>query len=112
MTTQPVEMIDVTQAADSLLAGSRPVMVNAQKQVLVRTPRGIMVNSLLRENEWKEIDTAALAAARYPLKVVNELRSRGLVRRLGGLGTLVAQWYMRSEVTPRAGVHDRTGRAA
>ena len=96
---QSVEMIDVTQASD-LRAGSRPVMVNSRQQVLVRTPRGIMVNSLLREGEWKEVDTAALAAARYPLKVVSQLRSRGLVKRLGGLGTLVSQWYMRSEVTP------------
>ena len=100
MTSQAVEMIDVTQVADSLLVGSRPVMVNAQRQVLVRTPRGLMVNSLLREDEWKEVDAAALAAARYPLRVVSGLRSRGLVRRLGGLGTLVSQWYMRSEVTP------------
>ena len=100
MSMQSVEMIDVTQATDGLLVGSRPMVVNAEQHVLVRTPRGLMVNSLLRENEWKEVDMAALAAARYPLRVVSGLRRRGLVRRLGGLGTLVSQWYMRSEVTP------------
>lgn len=93
-------MIDVSEATETLLSGSRPMVVNERKQVLVRSPRGLMVNSLLRENEWTEVDTAALAAARPPLKVVSELRKRGLVKPLGGLGSLVSQWYMRSEITP------------
>lgn len=93
------QMIEVSQASTDLLAGSRPMVTNAQGGVLVRSPRGIMVNSLLRENEWKEIDTAALTAARMPLRVVSELRNRGLTKRLGGLGTIVSQWYMRSEIT-------------
>lgn len=100
MAMQTAEMIDVSEATDVLLSGSRPMIVNERKQVLVRSPRGLMVNSLLREDEWKEVDTAALTAARPPLKVVSQLRSRGLVKRLGGLGSLVSQWYMRSEITP------------
>lgn len=94
-----LQMIDVNMAAQDLLAGSRPLFANSKGNVLVKTPRGMTVNSLLREDEWKEIDQAALTAARTPLITVSELRNRGLVRRLGGLGSLVSQWYMRSEIS-------------
>lgn len=92
-------IVELAEAGEAQLAGSRPVFVNAHGEVLVRTPRGILTNSLLREDEWKVIDQAVITASRAPLRVVQTLRSRGLTRQLGGLGTLMAQWYMRGEVT-------------
>lgn len=94
---------------EALIGGSRPLRVNKAGRVQIMTKRGITVNSLLRGDEWQEIDRAVLAAARYPLRFVNMLRSRGLVHTLGGLGTLSTAYYKSSEMT-RASV-TMTGRA-
>lgn len=60
---------------------------------------GPVVNSMLMEDEWIEIDRVVLAAQRYPLRVVNDLRARGLTAPLGGVGSLEARWYTSSAVT-------------
>lgn len=95
---------------DALLGGSRPLRVNKKTgAVKIMTKRGMVVNSLLREDEWQEVDRAVLEAARYPLKFVNMLRSRGLTQPLGGLGTLSSAWYASSAVT--AAQVNMTGRS-
>jgi uncharacterized linocin/CFP29 family protein len=66
------------------------------------------VNSMLSEDEWAEVERAVLAAATYPLRVVNDLRSRGLTAPLGGVGSLETRWYTASQMT-RATVN-MTGR--
>lgn len=68
----------------------------------------MVVNSLLTEDEWAEVESQVLAAARYPLRVVNDFRARGLVSRLGGVGSLEARWYTSSEIT--AATVNMTGR--
>jgi uncharacterized linocin/CFP29 family protein len=68
----------------------------------------LVVNSLLSVDEWIEVENAVLEAARYPLKVVDAFRRRGLVRRLGGVGSVEARWYVSSDITP-AGI-SMTGR--
>lgn len=65
----------------------------------ILTPRGLMVNSLLSKLEWTEVDNAVLAAAVPRLVTLDMLRRRGLTTRLGGLGTLVSQWPVASEMT-------------
>lgn len=93
-------MQDVSTVEADLLAGSRPVGVNARNgHVLVNGGRGIKVNSLLKEDEWRQIDDAVMEAARQPLRALADLRGRGLTKRLGSLGTMVSQWYTRSEMT-------------
>ena len=57
------------------------------------------------------VDRAVLAAARYPLRFVNMLRSRGLVQPLGGLGTLSTAYYKSSEMTPASVTMSSTPRA-
>ena len=69
------------------------VRVNEQGQ-------GVMtVNSMLTEDEWAEIERTVLQAATYPLRVVNDLRSRGLTASLGGVGSLETRWYTASQMT-------------
>ncbi len=63
-----------------------------------------VANSMLTKDEWIEMEDTVIQPALYPLKLVNLLRSRGLVKRLGGIGTLITTWYMTGEVTP-AGVN-------
>lgn len=85
---------------EALLQGSRPISVNARTgMVQVRTPRGLVVNSMLRKDEWVEIDRVVMESARYPLRAVADVRARGLTKTLGGLGSLVAKWYSRSGMT-------------
>ncbi len=80
--------------------GRTLIKVNAQTgTVQLQAGRGMVINSMLREDEWAEIDRITMEAAKYPLKAVQDLRTRGLVQRLGGIGTLVSQWYTRSEMT-------------
>jgi len=89
---------DEGQAA--VIGGSRPLQVNRRTgRVQIMTQRGLVVNSMLMRDEWAEIDRVVIEAARYPLVAVNDLRSRGLVHPLGGLGSTLSRWYMSSEVT-------------
>jgi uncharacterized linocin/CFP29 family protein len=92
--------VDSSEGRATANSGSRPVQVNKRTgEVRIITPRGLVVNSLLRKQEWEELDQAVVEAARYPLKGVDDLRSRGLVRTLGGIGTMVSQWNVSSEMT-------------
>lgn len=93
-----VTMVELTQAED-LLLGSRPAGVAANGAVLVNAARGFKVNSLLKEDEWKAIDQAVMEAAVPPLRMLSAVRGRGLTARLGSLGTMVTQWYTRSQMT-------------
>lgn len=93
-----VTITELTQGED-LLLGSRPAGVATNGAVLVNGARGIKVNSLLKEDEWKAIDRAVMEAAVPPLRVLNAIRGRGLTTSLGSLGTMVSQWYQRSQMT-------------
>lgn len=85
---------------EALIGGSRPLKVNKSSGLVqIMTKRGIVVNSILKEDEWQEIDRAVIEAARYPLRFVTMLRSRGLVQPLGGLGSLSSAYYTQSEMT-------------
>lgn len=64
----------------------------------IRTNRGLEVNSLLRKDEWEELDREVIQAARLRLKMAGHLVERGLVHRLGSIGTLVSQWNTGSEM--------------
>lgn len=57
------------------------------------------VNSMLTESEWAEIESVVLEASRYPLRVVSDMRARGLVSPLGSVGSLEARWYTSSAIT-------------
>lgn len=59
----------------------------------------LVVNSLLRIDEWIEVENQVLQASRYPLKVVEGFRRRGLVKPLGSVGSLEARWYVSSDIT-------------
>ncbi len=103
-----------TDGAKSLRGSFNPadrdIRVNKRGQFVRVNQDGepIKVNSLLMEDEWAEVESAVLAAARYPLRVVSDFRARGLVSRLGGVGSLEARWYTSSQIT--AATVNMTGR--
>lgn len=103
-----ISIMTLEQASNFVACGSRPLQVNSRTgEVQIKTQRGLVVNSLLRKDEWVEVDRAVNEAARYPLRAVQDLRQRGLVQRLGGLGSLTTSWYNSSEIT--AAVVNMTG---
>ena len=111
------QILDIeTPAGTEAAQGSRPFVVqtNAQgrqvEQVMINTARGLQVNSLLRRDEWQELDNAVVTAARQRLNGVADLQRLGLIRQLGGIGTLVSQWNQASEVGEAA--VNMTGQAA
>lgn len=102
MPYETAQLVDPTsQSGQELLAGgSRPLRVNKQSGLVqINTARGLTVNSLLRKQEWEELDAAVIEAARFPLRAVEDVRSRGLIQPLGGIGTTVSQWNISSEMT-------------
>tara|TARA_R110000868_G_scaffold117128_3_gene311395 strand:+ start:303 stop:1340 length:1038 start_codon:yes stop_codon:yes gene_type:complete len=89
-----------SQEGQALLAGgSRPVVNKRTGDVMLRLGNGMTVNSTLKKDEWEELDSAVVQAATKPLNVVATLQRLGLVRRLGSIGTLTAQYNKSSEVT-------------
>ncbi len=96
----------------ALVQGSRPVgrqrngkyeiVTNSAGFPMVRTNRGLQVNSVLRKDEWEELDAAVIRAATLRLNAVGHLAERGLVKTLGSLGTTVSQWNTSSEMTRAA----------
>ena len=55
-------------------------------------PRALRTNTVLRKDEWKELDEAVVQISRYQMTGVNDLISRGLVYNVGdGLGTTVLE---------------------
>lgn len=96
---QIVEM-DSNRGMEAVANTYRPmVSTNPNNPVAkIRMSRGLVVNSMLRRDEWAQIDAAVIAEAQYPLRAINDVVSRGLRQPLGGIGTMVSQWYMASEV--------------
>lgn len=59
---------------------------------------GLKVMSYLMEDEWKEVDREVIAAAEYPLRVLNDIRSAGLVVPVDPT-VLYSQWYTQGDMT-------------
>lgn len=59
----------------------------------------LRTNDVLRKDEWINLDQTVIDVARQELVGVNDLRSRGLARDLGGLGTTIAEWEKNSDMT-------------
>lgn len=79
--------------------GEYEFVTNQQGYVQMRSPRGLQVNSILRKDEWEELDRAVVEAVHQELNIVQDLRDAGLVQQLGGLGTMVSQVSVASERT-------------
>ena len=81
-----VQIVSLDSAGQSLRSSFNPrdsdIRVNSRGQFVRVNQMGepvSVVNSLLPEDAWVELDRAILEAARYPLRLVTDLRSRGLV---------------------------------
>lgn len=62
--------------------------------------REITANALLRKDEWKQIDTVVVETARRELTIINDLRSAGLTRELGDLGTTIVEYERSGDMDP------------
>lgn len=65
----------------------------------VMTERGMVVNSLLRKDEWQDLDQQIQQAALIRLNGVAHLRQGGLVKNLPSIGILNAQFSQANEMT-------------
>jgi len=54
--------------------------------------KALRTNATLRNDEWKDIDTAVVNAAQQRLNGIEDLMSRGLVRRTNGLAKTVLEY--------------------
>jgi len=103
-----ITSLETTSGLDILMKGRRPlVQKNAEgKLEMVCNAEGypavikrgeLMVHSLLRKQEWEELDAAVIAMVKLRLNGIQDLRENNLVQPLGGLGTMVSQWNVASE---------------
>jgi uncharacterized linocin/CFP29 family protein len=72
-------------AVEFITHSHRPVIEN-----------GIVVNSPLREEEWKRLDAAVIAAWKKRLVIVNDLKAAGLTDDVD-LAVMVSQWSVSSK---------------
>ena len=79
--------------------GKLQIRVNAEGFPFITNARGITVNSMLRKDEWEELDRIVIRAAQPRLRAVEDLRARGLTKRIRSFGTLVSQYNVVSEMT-------------
>lgn len=76
--------------------------VQLYRQREIATPGNFNVNATLRKDEWLVLDQEILESYRERLTVVDDLRARGLVQNVGGLGVLISEWENASEITDAA----------
>lgn len=94
--------IDSQDAARLLMFAGRPAPGGVNKrtgQVMIQTERGFTVNSLLTRDEWVELDRRVLTAQRPLLRLIGDLRNRGLTYNLGSFASLTSRWYTSSDVS-------------
>lgn len=65
----------------------------------MRPVLGMHHNALLRHDEWLEIDDAVLKTVKTGLVGITDLMNAGLVKRLGGLGTMLSAYEQLSDLT-------------
>lgn len=97
------------EGAEEIFGGGRPMAVNKAGQVRLNTSTPTMVqNSLLRKDEWKELDSQIMEAARHELRVVADIKSAGLTQGMS-LGTLLSQWNVGTRMgTPTVSMTGQT----
>lgn len=100
-----------TDEGQQAVQGSPPIAVNERGEYIdwadlpanaypkIVTPRGLMVNSALRKDEWERLDQAVVEAAKQRLVGVGDLIQRELTQPLGSLGVLTSQWNVSSLMT-------------
>jgi uncharacterized linocin/CFP29 family protein len=81
------EELAVIQNAQEYLALGGRLNINSMRPTI-----GVHQNALLRKNEWEEIDAAVVDVARTSLNGIADLVAYGLVRPLGGLGTIMSTY--------------------
>lgn len=85
-----------TQFAYRPLEDNPGVRVNKRTNIVQYLhSNGIWVNSALRKDEWEELDDAVISAAGPRTMRLDTIP----VRPLGGIGTLVSQWNISSQMT-------------
>ncbi len=67
--------------------------------VLKSLHNGITVNSLLRKQEWEQLDAAVVMAATKRMSGIMRYQELGLVTEINSIGVLVSQWNVASDVT-------------
>lgn len=95
----------LSDAGQRAMGGGRPrvrgnqIVTNAQGRVPLHMPNGLVVNSLLSGDEWRDLDTRIVGAIGQRLVGVQRLIGQGLTYPLGDLGTLVTMWQTVGEMT-------------
>lgn len=75
----------ISNAKNAFSNGGNNVFLNASGLLVANA-------TTLRHEEQVQYDTALVQTARKRLKIANLLRSKGLVKSLGGLGTILSMW--------------------
>lgn len=91
--------------------GTQELVVNERGFVQITNYQGLVTNSLLRKDEWEQLDAMVQIAATGQLNAIARLDGDASLRKpLGSIGVVVAQYNQGSEMTRPA--VNLTGRGA
>jgi uncharacterized linocin/CFP29 family protein len=93
LSRRPVEIVDPFMLAAQTPAMRRVIQANGDV-------RRMRTNTLLTDDQWKEIDTEVIRAAEERLRIVADMRAGGLVHQLGGFGVLESEFHRISDMEP------------
>ena len=79
----------INHAVDFISSGGSPARALLKANM---NPGVLRTNDVLRKEEWQQLDEALVGVARQRLIGIGDLKSRGLVENLGGLGTIISQY--------------------
>jgi len=86
---------DVSLAYSPKLTPKQLVRTNKRTGQVQYKRNGIWINSALRKDEWKVLDAAVIEAAGARTELIARLPQQPL----GGIGTMVSQWNISSQMT-------------
>lgn len=79
--------------------GDKEFVTNKQGYVQIQNGQGLVTNSLLRKDEWEELDAAIVLAQAERLNGIARLQEARLVHTVGDIGVLVSQYNIGSQMT-------------
>lgn len=98
------------EGAEEIFGGGRPTASHKTSGVVrlnTSTPQ-VTHNSLLRKDEWRELDSQIMEATMQELRVVSDIKGAGLTQSMS-IGTLLSQWSVGSRMgTPTVNMTGQT----
>ncbi len=93
LSRRPAETVDPFALAENTPAMRRVMAANGNV-------RKMRTNTLLTEEQWREVDAEVIQAAEERLRIMTDITGAGLIHRLAGFGVLESEFHRISDMEP------------